>query len=79
MFAVVKTIAVERPDKVEDIIHSFVVFMTDKNEEYPNGYAVQEWIDLNEGWVSVYKIQQPNLSVNIIARYMLYYIAMRKV
>ena len=73
-----KILAVKQPDNVEEIIYSFAVFMTDKKEDFPNGYAVQEWIDLNGGWVSVYKMQQSSFPVNIIVCHILHSIATQK-
>ena len=78
MFAVAKAIAVEKPDEADQIIYTFAATMTDKNEDYPNEYAVQEWIDLNGGWVSVYKMQQSSFPVNIITHHILHSIATQK-
>ena len=78
MFAVAKAIAVEKPDEADQIIYTFAATMTDKNEDYPNEYAVQEWIDLNGGWVSVYKMQQSSFPVNIITHHILHSAATQK-
>ena len=54
--AVVKALVIEEPYCVDEVIYTFASFMTHKYPELPNGYAVQEWIDINGGWVSDDKI-----------------------